>query len=160
MQRDSRRNRRDYFSKRLKITVALKSNRSYNIGMIRRNKMEFTYSDDCFSDLHKEVYGFRPRGSLMDDWNDRTPRQKQELWNALCDELEVNTKREREQELEDVAQVEKNIKAYIALGARDRKDALRWMTQNETFYSGQCVESWVWDQGILLRLWSKSFYRW
>ena len=23
------------------------------------------------------------------------------------------------------------------------------MTDSDTFYHGQCVESWVWDQGIL-----------
>jgi len=27
--------------------------------------------------------------------------------------------------------------------------ALRWMTQGETFYHHQCVEHWVWNQGIL-----------
>ena len=28
--------------------------------------MEFTYSDELFSDLHKDVYGFRPRGVILD----------------------------------------------------------------------------------------------
>ena len=50
--------------------------------------MDFTYDDNTFSDLHKEVHGWRPSNSLMVEWNERTPRQKQELWNALCDQLE------------------------------------------------------------------------
>ena len=49
----------------------------------------YTYDDNTFSDLHKEVYGFRPKADGWADWTSRTPRQKQELWNALSDELEV-----------------------------------------------------------------------
>ena len=37
----------------------------------------------------------------------------------------------------------------ILLGAGDRETALRWLTQDETFYHHQCVEHWVWNQGIL-----------
>ena len=55
----------------------------------------YTYDDNTFSDLHKEVYGFRPRTDGWADWTSRTPRQKQELWNALCDELENVMKEEK-----------------------------------------------------------------
>ena len=111
--------------------------------------MEFTYSDDCFSDLHKDVYGFRPRGSLMQEWEDRTPRQKQELWNALCDELEENNKADRKAEVEAIERFEARIQDVIGLGAGDRKTALRWISSQETFYHEQCVEHFVWEQGVL-----------
>ena len=55
----------------------------------------YTYDDNTFSDLFKEVYGFRPRTDSWADWTSRTPRQKQELWNALSDELEVVMLREK-----------------------------------------------------------------
>ena len=55
----------------------------------------YTYDDNTFSDLFKEVYGFRPRTDSWADWTSRTPRQKQELWNALSDELEVVMKEEK-----------------------------------------------------------------
>jgi hypothetical protein len=109
----------------------------------------FTYSDDCFSDLHKDVYGFRPRGVLMDDWHDRTPRQKQELWNALCDQLEENTKAEKAAEVVAIEKFEARIQDIIELGASNRVEALRWITGSETFYHGQDVEHFVWEQGIL-----------
>ena len=51
--------------------------------------MEYTYSDNIFSDLYKDVYGVRPRGAAMDDWNDRTPRQKQELWPIILPQIKV-----------------------------------------------------------------------
>ena len=111
--------------------------------------MTFTYSDDCFSDLHKDVYGFRPRGSLMDDWNDRTPRQKQELWNALCDELEANNIAEKQQAENAVAKFEARVKDVIELGAGNRTNALLWMTSSEKFFHSQSVEHFVWEQGIL-----------
>ena len=109
----------------------------------------FTYSDDCFSDLFKDVNGFRPRGSLMDDWNDRTPRQKQELWNALCDKLEANTIFEKQQAENAVAKFEARVKDVIELGAGNRTNALLWMTSSEKFFHSQSVEHFVWEQGIL-----------
>ena len=111
--------------------------------------MEYTYSDDCFSDLFKDVNGFRPRGSLMTDWEDRTPRQKQELWNALCDELEENMKAEKAAEVVAIEKFEARIKDVIELGAGNRTNALLWLTGTETFYHIQDVEHFVWEQGIL-----------
>ena len=116
----------------------------------------FTYSDDCFSDLFKDVNGFRPRGSLMDDWNDRTPRQKQELWNALCDELEENCKREKDEAAEAVDAFENTVQTFITFGAGDRVNALRWMTQNEVFNHSQDIEHFVWNQGILFTEYGKQ----
>ena len=116
----------------------------------------FTYSDDCFSDLFKDVNGFRPRGSLMDDWNDRTPRQKQELWNALCDELEENNKREKDEAAKAVDAFENTVQAFITFGAGDRVNALRWMTQNEVFNHSQDVEHFVWNEGILFTEYGKQ----
>jgi hypothetical protein len=116
----------------------------------------FTYSDDCFSDLFKDVNGFRPRGSLMDDWNDRTPRQKQELWNALCDELEENSKREKDEAAEAVDAFENTVQTFITFGAGDRVNALRWMTQNEVFNHSQDIEHFVWNQGILFTEYGKQ----
>jgi|TARA_R110000764_G_scaffold162662_3_gene249981 hypothetical protein len=46
------------------------------------------YDDNLFSDLHKEVYGFRPRGVIMDNWNSMAPTEKQVRWDQLCEEME------------------------------------------------------------------------
>ena len=129
------------------------------------------YDDNVFSDLHKEVYGFRPRGVIMDNWNSMAPAEKQVRWDQLCEELASNAEFDRVQELVDqiavmdsdqldllakaVAQVEQDIKAYMKLGAPNRESALRWMTQTETFHNSQCVEGWVWKQGILFTAYGK-----
>jgi hypothetical protein len=121
--------------------------------------MEFTYCDDLFSDLHKDVYGFRPTGSLVEDWNDRTPRQKQELWNALCDELEENTKAEKAAEIVAVDQFEARVQDVIGLGAGNRETALEWIVSQETFYHEQDVEHFVWEQGILFTNYGKALVK-
>lgn len=48
-----------------------------------------------------------------------------------------------------LAKFEEEVQTHIDNGAGDRQTALRWMTQNETFYHSQDVEHWVWKQGIL-----------
>ena len=121
--------------------------------------MTYTYSDDCISDLHKEVYGYRPRGALMDEWNERTLRQKQELWNALCDELEANTIFEKQQAENAVAKFEARVQDVIELGAGNYTNALLWIVGTETFYHTQDVEHFVWEQGILFTDYGKQLVK-
>jgi len=109
----------------------------------------FTFSNDCFSDLHKEVYGFRPRGMMMKNWQDMNAKQKETLWNCLCEELEDKIKHEKIAEEKAVAEFKERIEQAQVWGARDYFDALRWITGCETFYHIQDVEHFVWEQGIL-----------
>ena len=119
----------------------------------------YTYTTDLFSDLHKDVYGYRPRGAAMDEWNSRTPRQKNELYNALCDELEVVTQDEKRQADRNLFEFTGLIIDMIELGAKDRETALRWMTQEEEFHSEQCVSHWVWARGILFTDYGKQLVK-
>lgn len=119
----------------------------------------YTYTTDLFSDLHKDVYGYRPRGEAMDEWNSRTPRQKNELYNALCDELEEITQDDARRDARNVMEFTGEILNLIELGAKDRETALRWMTQEDKFYSEQCVSHWVWSRGILFTDYGKQLVK-
>ena len=119
----------------------------------------YTYTTDLFSDLHKDVYGYRPRGAAMDEWNSRTPRQKNELYNALCDELEVVTQDEKRQADRNLFEFTGLIMDMIELGAKDRETALRWMTQDHEFHSEQDVSHWVWAHGILFTEYGKQLVK-
>jgi len=66
--------------------------------------------------------------------------------SKACDEA---MKEEAEQEARSLEAFKALVQKTIANGAGDEETALRWLTQSETFYHGQCVESWVWDHGIL-----------
>lgn len=109
----------------------------------------FTYSEELFSDFHKDTYGFRPRAH---EFYDATPARKQEIWDAMGEDFNLEQERERLQKIESVAAFNRDIEMYMAFGARDRADALRWMTQNEKFYHEQDVEHFVWNLGILFTL--------
>ena len=105
-----------------------------------------TYSEELFSDFHKDTYGFRPRAH---EFYDATPERKQEIWDAMGVDFDIEQERERFQKTEDLAAFYREIEMHIVFGAKDRVDALRWMTQGEKFYHQQDVEHWVWNQGIL-----------
>lgn len=110
--------------------------------------MTYTFSTEIFSDLHKDAYGFRPRGHRFYD-EATTDAERQKIWDYLCQVVEDNIAAEREHEARVLRDFEAQVADTIALGAGDRATALRWMTQDEKFYNGQCVEHWVWNQGIL-----------
>lgn len=108
--------------------------------------MFFTYDESIFSDYYKDTYGFRPRDH---EFFEATPERKQEIWDELGEEFA----REQERvELEKQLAIEAflaEIQRMFAWGAKDRTQALRWMTQNDKFAHEQDVEAWVWDRGIL-----------
>lgn len=109
---------------------------------------KFTFDADIFSDLYKDAYGFRPRYHRFYD-EATTDEERQEMWDYTCQVLEETIAQEREHEARCLRDFEALVQKTIELGARDEETALRWLTSDETFYSGQDVEHWVWDKGIL-----------
>jgi len=92
----------------------------------------FTFSDELFSDLWKDVNGYRPDADLMNEWNDRTPRQKQELWSALVDELDQQEQDRIDLQNARVASFEKQILQYEGMGDNiTRSDAIRLILDEE-----------------------------
>lgn len=91
----------------------------------------FTYDDDTFSDLHKDAYGFRPRGAAYARWEAMTPAEKQAEWDYLCNVLERNQLEERRQELEAAIAFERRVEETIKTGAGDRETAIRWIKDAE-----------------------------
>ena len=111
--------------------------------------MEYTYDDRCFSDLWKEVHGSRPLLSIVDEWMEWPPAAKQKMWDSLCDQLEEDMAEEKRQQEEAVQSFKDLIHLHIEMGAKDRETALRWMVKDLKWSHLQCVEHWVWEQGIL-----------
>ena len=108
------------------------------------------FDENTLSDLHKDARGFRPRSEdFWNSWNTATDDGKQSIWDGLCDELDHAMMEEKEAEAAALVDFEKEVEAFIGYGAGNRETALRWMTDGESFYHGQCVEHWVWNKGIL-----------
>ena len=108
----------------------------------------YDFDDSIFSDLHKDAYGFRPRGH---EYFEAAPERKQEIWVQTIEALEASQEEESRREQEAVAEFEAQITRVIKAGAGDRITALRWMIQpaGETFRLKQDVEHWVFNQGFL-----------
>ena len=119
----------------------------------------FTYCDDIISDLYKDVYGVRPREAFYADWNNCTPAEKQKTWDEYCDTIEQQIADQKVREAYCIARFEDRIKDVIGLGAGDRTTALRWISQQETFYHIQDVEHFVWEQGILFTDYGKALIK-
>jgi hypothetical protein len=82
-----------------------------------------------FSDLHKDVYGFRPRYCSTEQWNDAEYLQEQ--IDQLCVELEVVMAEEAAFELKAIAAFEVRVSALQELGAEGRKMAVKWLMDAE-----------------------------
>ena len=106
----------------------------------------YTYDENIFSDYHKEAYGFRPRNH---EFYDATPDRKQEIWDSVGRAWDIRQAEEAEEEARALREFETVISSIIESGAGDRVTALQWLTDQDTFYSRQDVEQWVFNQGIL-----------
>lgn len=108
-----------------------------------------------FSDLYKDVYGFRPRGHRFYD-SETTDKERQEIWLATEKTLELNMIQEAQEEQERVEDFKQLIQKTIDLGASNEDEALKWLTQNENFYHSQDVDHFVWEYGILFTPYGKE----
>lgn len=121
--------------------------------------MSYDYSDDCISDFHKEVYGHRPSSEYMQEWNASSPSQKQKVWDEYARINEIQMIESKAQEERDVAKFEDRVQDVINIGAGNRKTALKWITEGETFYHSQDVEHFVWEQGILFTPYGRNLIK-
>lgn len=78
-----------------------------------------------YSDLYKDVYGFRPRDSTI--WNDADALSEEISY--LCIQLERVMQDEEDRQAIAVADFEQRVTDTIALGAGTREDAIRWIAQ-------------------------------
>ena len=103
--------------------------------------MTFTFDENVFSDLHKDAYGFRPRGH---EFHDATPERKQEIWDLTLVDLDHELEREQAADAKAVALFADRLQQTIDIGAGDRITALRWLTEGCDDF-----EHFVYEQGIL-----------
>ena len=84
------------------------------------------------SDVHKDAYGFRPRGSYD---NYSVVELRAEL-DRLCEIAEEEYKLQQEREAEAYKALHKHFADLVNMGARDFKQALAWDMQAE-----DCIQS-------------------
>jgi hypothetical protein len=78
------------------------------------------YNMDCtYSDLYKEIYGFRPRH--------HSGHVTKEEYDSLLEEHDRYMVEETEREARAIKRFEESIAKTIAIGAGDRETAIRWL---------------------------------
>ena len=97
------------------------------------------------SDVHKDAYGFRPRGKYGDDW---TVEELKEELDRLVDY--ANEVYEQEQIAAEKAAdaFDEQILAVQASGAGNREQAIKWLVEADEDALWD-IEHYVWKQGFL-----------
>jgi hypothetical protein len=101
--------------------------------------LTYTYSDELYSDFHKEAFGFRPRGDTYALWQSMTPDQKQDAWDYMGRVCEANEREEKARQAANVARFDARIAETIALGAKDEAMAMRWIFEAESITDMDCA---------------------
>ena len=117
----------------------------------------YTYSEQLYSDFHKDAYGFRPDAN--DPFYTASPERKQVIWNLVAEQFEFKQNEEELEEARSVAQFKNNIDRLMDAGAKDEETALRWFTEDQNFQNEMDVEHFVWEQGILFTDYGKQVCR-
>lgn len=106
---------------------------------------DFTFDLETYSDLYKDTYGFRPRGTIFYH-PDTTDAQRQAIWDDLL------IAHERAMDEYDAALVaadeafEAQIVANIQYGAVSREVAIRWIIDGHNFTEYDFIEGFGYFQ--------------
>jgi hypothetical protein len=115
----------------------------------------YSFSDDLISDLHKDAYGFRPKGDYFAWWESCSADEKQAEWDRLHDAFIAREESEREMEAEDIKNLEDRIVALREHGARSREMAVRWL--DEAFETNGDISFLEWNLGVPYGYLTKEF---
>lgn len=106
--------------------------------------MAYTFSTELFSDLHKDVYGFRPRGHWFYDAS-TTDEQRQEEWDYLCKRLGEQIDEDNAAKAKALSDLHTRVADLRTKGAADDHQALKWIvqglnpSQSDLWYGGDWV---------------------
>jgi len=101
--------------------------------------------DICFSDFHKDVYGYRPRGVEWDSWVNMSEWGFNNALDRMMDKMQADIALEEQREAEALESFKADLQNLMASGVGDWKAALRCMMK-ETEEDN--VEYFLWSLGI------------
>ena len=109
------------------------------------------YCDNIISDLHKDARGYRPRRAFMEMWNESTPQTKQEVWDMLCEEMDLSQKEQKRAEIEALSELRINLREVMNTCHCNWKKALVYLADAEgedIDHDEQTFDFFLWKQGI------------
>ena len=108
----------------------------------------YTYSDDIISDLHKDARGYRPTEFFWEEWTQSPDNVKQEVWDMLCEEVEISMKEQEAAEATALVEFRKLIRSVMDTASCNWKTALRYLVDGENLDVNFELDYFLWNQGI------------
>ena len=90
----------------------------------------FTFDETLFGDLHKDAYGFRPKGDYYAWLVTLSDVEKQTEWDRLCDVLGEEIRLQQEAHDRAAERFEVRIANLIRNGAKDFEMAIKWLHES------------------------------
>ena len=108
----------------------------------------YDFDADTLSDLHKDAYGFRPRGEeFWVEWDSADNDGKQRIWDDLLDAADRAAETEREIQQEAIAEFESTVRSIMAsVAGSTREDAIRYL--HDQFDTQGSIESLEYELGV------------
>lgn len=91
----------------------------------------YTFDDRCISDLHKDVYGFRPNSVFFKEWQDMSNDEKQTEWDRLCCMLERTLQEDKLRDARAIVRFEETIFDLMLAHRIPRSRAIDRIMKNE-----------------------------
>ena len=95
--------------------------------------MTYTFDTNIVSDLHKDARGFRPNQYWWQQWTMCSDRQKQIMWDSLCDELDAEIEHTKKEQAKAGFDLCERIEKMYELGAKTEAQAIQWIIEAEEF---------------------------
>ncbi len=84
----------------------------------------YTFDDNCISDLHKDIYGFRPNSVFFKEWQDMSDIEKQAEWDRLCRLLELTIQEDKLRDARAIVRFEETITDLMQTHSISRSKAI------------------------------------
>lgn len=92
----------------------------------------YTFDEQCFSDLHKDAFGFRPSSAWWAWLKIATDDEKQYEWDGLIHEMGQREVQRAAAEKAAGLRFETLVARSIEAGAKTRDDAIRWLMDSDS----------------------------
>jgi len=112
---------------------------------------EFSYDDNTYSDLFKDLNGFRPKGRIYEAWENMTPAEKQAEWDTLVNRLQDKNAADAKSLEAAYSAFDTLLENNLKTGASTPAEALRWLATPYLQQPSldQSTAEWIlWEHGI------------
>jgi hypothetical protein len=101
--------------------------------------------DFCFSDFHKDVYGYRPRGATWDFYVNLDLQTLNETVDFMLDKMNEDQKQEELDKEIALAEFKDMLKGAMKTTKSDWKTSIRFLMDADNESN---LGYWLWDQNL------------